>query len=59
VVEADGSLSHTKIIQRATPGLEEAAIEALRQWRYKPAACGQKPLRTETSIPIDFWLGPD
>jgi len=59
VVEADGSLSHTTIIQRATPGLEAASIEALRQWRYKPAACGQIPLRTETSIPMDFWLGPD
>ncbi len=58
VVEADGSLSHTTIIQRATPELEAAAIEALRQWRYKPAACGQTPLRTETSIAMDFWLGP-
>jgi TonB family protein len=58
VIEADGSLSHTTIIQRSTPGLEAAAIEALRQWRYKPAACGQTPVRTETSIAMDFWLGP-
>jgi TonB family protein len=58
VVEADGSLSHTAIIQRATPGLEAAATEALRQWRYKPASCGQTPLRTETSIAMDFWLEP-
>lgn len=56
VVEADGSLSHIAIIQHATPNLEAAAVEAVRLWRYKPAACGHTPIRAETSIAIDFWL---
>jgi TonB family protein len=56
VIEADGSLSHMAIIQRATPVLEAATIEAIRQWHYKPAACGQTPIRVETSISVDFWL---
>jgi TonB family protein len=58
VVEADGSLSHLAIIHRATPDLEAAAIEAIRHWHYKPAACGQSPIRVETSIATDFWLQP-
>ena len=56
VIEADGSLSHITIIQRAAPDLEAAAVEAVRHWHYKPAACGQTPIRVETSIPTDFWL---
>jgi len=56
VIEEDGTLSHLTLIQRATPTLESSAAEALRQWRYKPAACGQIPIRTETSLPVDFWL---
>jgi len=56
VVEVDGSLSHMAIIHRATPDLEAAAIEAIRHWHYKPAACGQTPIRAETSIATDFWL---
>ncbi len=56
VVEADGSLSHMAIIHRATPDLEAAAVEAIRHWHYKPAACGQTPIRVETSIATDFWL---
>jgi TonB family protein len=56
VVEPDGSLSHMTIIHRATPSLEAAAVEAIRRWRYKPAACGQTPIRVETSIATDFWL---
>jgi TonB family protein len=56
VLEADGSLSHLTIIRRATPDLEAAAIEAVRHWHYKPASCGQEPIRMETSIETDFWL---
>jgi TonB family protein len=56
VIETDGSLSHIGIIHRATPDLEAAAAEAVRQWRYKPAVCGPTPARLETSIPVDFWL---
>jgi TonB family protein len=56
VVEADGSLSHMAVIHRATADLDAASAEAIHHWRYKPAACGQTPIRVETSISIDFWL---
>jgi TonB family protein len=56
VIEADGSLSHLTIIHRAPRDLEAAAGEAVRHWHYKPAACGQTPIRLETSIAVDFKL---
>ena len=56
VIETNGTLSHLTLIQRATPTLELAASDAIRQWRYKPAACGSTPIRVQTSIPVDFWL---
>ena len=56
VIEANGSLSHMTIIHRATPALEAAAVEGIRHWHYKPAACGQTAIPLETSIPVDFWL---
>jgi TonB family protein len=56
VLETDGTLSHLTPIQRVTPTLELAAADAIRQWRYKPAACDSTPIRLETSIPVDFWL---
>jgi TonB family protein len=57
VVEADGSVSHLTVIHRPTPHLESAAVEAIRHWHYKPAACGPTPIRVETSIALDFWTG--
>jgi TonB family protein len=56
VLEVDGTLSHLTVIHGAAGELEAAAMEAVRQWRYKPAACGDIPIRMETSIMIDFWL---
>jgi TonB family protein len=58
VIETDGTPSHLTLIQRATPMLESAASAAIGQWHYKPAACGSTPIRTETSIAVDFWLQP-
>lgn len=55
VVEENGSLSHVTIIQGANPEMNTAAFEAFRHWRYKPAQCGQTPIRVETSMYFDFW----
>jgi TonB family protein len=56
VIEADGNVSHLAVIQKATPLLDSAAADAIRQWHYKPAACGSTPIRLETSITTFFWL---
>jgi TonB family protein len=36
------------------PELGQAAIEAVRDWRYRPALLNGKPMRTETQIKISF-----
>lgn len=56
VVETDGSPSHIAVIQGQDPGLEAAALAAARQWRYKPAMCGQTPVRQEVSTTLT--VGP-
>jgi len=55
VIEENGSLSHVTVIQGANPDMNTAAFEAFRRWRYKPAQCGQTPIRAETSMYFDFW----
>lgn len=58
VIEVDGSVSHRTIIQGVAPDLDAAVLEAVGRWHYKPAACGNTPIRVETSMGVDFWLGP-
>lgn len=56
VIEADGSLSDITLLNQATPSLEAATLEAVRHWRYKPATCGQVPVRLETRITTEFRI---
>jgi TonB family protein len=58
VIETDGTLSDLTLIQQVTPAIEAAAADAIHQWRYKPAVCSSTPIRVETSIAVDFHLGP-
>jgi TonB family protein len=56
VIERDGTLSHLTVIQSASPELDAAAAEAVRQWRYTPPSCGSTAIRMVTAIAIDFFL---
>ena len=56
VIETDGSVSHVATIHRAPRSIEAAALETVRRWRYTPAECGQRPIRKETLIEMDFWM---
>jgi TonB family protein len=58
VVETNGSLSHLTVTNRAAKDLEVAAVQAVNQWRFKPAACGQTAVRKETIFTVDFRLDP-
>lgn len=53
-IEADGTISHIKTLQSASPILERVAREAVEQWRYKPASCQGTPVKVETVIETQF-----
>jgi TonB family protein len=61
IIETDGALSHLQVIELKgpTPTFAEAAVQALRQWRYKPSTCGDAPRRVETHVTVNFGVaGP-
>ena len=56
VVETDGLPSHITVIQGRDSVLDAAAVSAARKWRYKPAMCGNAPVRKE--IETALTVGP-
>ena len=58
VVRADGSVDKIFVIRCDKPGLgfERAAKEAVRQWRYKPALRGGRPVDVRLTVIVDFSL---
>jgi periplasmic protein TonB len=52
-VEKDGSVSGSKVIS-GSPMLRQAALDALRQWKYQPGTLNGVPVPVEITVTIEF-----
>jgi TonB family protein len=52
----DGSVSEPRIISGVAPGLNDASLEAVRQWRYQPATCNGTPIDVEAVLTVMYQL---
>ena len=52
----DGSIENLRAVS-GPPLLLGAAIEAVRQWRYRPYLLNNQPVEVETQITVNFILG--
>lgn len=53
LVGTDGRVKDTRIV-RSIPMLNGAALEAVKQWRFKPASTGGRPVAAWVSVPMSF-----
>jgi TonB family protein len=53
MIMEDGSVSDIKVVA-GPPPLAQSAVEAVKQWRYKPYELDGKPVKNEIRIDIDF-----
>ena len=53
LVGTDGRVRDTRVV-RSIPLLNGAALEAVRQWRFKPASTGGRPVAAWVSVPMSF-----
>jgi TonB family protein len=57
IVSADGTLRNIRVEKPLGKGLDEKAIEALRQWKFKPAMKNGQPVAVLVKVDVRFWLG--
>jgi periplasmic protein TonB len=55
VIAKDGSIQNLKMVQ-GHPMLAPAAMDAVKQWRYKPYFLNGEPVEVETQITVNFTL---
>lgn len=58
-VTETGDAIDIKVTGEPTPemrALVASALDAARQWKFKPALSGAKPIRTTIAVPLDFKL---
>jgi periplasmic protein TonB len=52
----DGSIQNLHVISTASPLLNQAAIDAVSQWRYRPYILNGEPVIVDTQITVNFTL---
>jgi periplasmic protein TonB len=56
VVNTDGHVSDVTVVRGVGLGLDEKAIEAVKQWRFKPGARNGVPVRVAANVEVNFRL---
>jgi periplasmic protein TonB len=56
VIGADGSVRQLQVVS-GNPILAQAALAAVRQWRYRPTLLSGQPVEVDTTITVKFTLG--
>jgi protein TonB len=57
VISSDGEVEDVKVL-RSSPFFDDAAVEAVRQWRYEPARHRGRPVAVYFTVQVDFRLEP-
>jgi TonB family protein len=55
ILATDGTVMQTDVVD-GPPALQMAAVEAVRQWRYKPTLLNNIPVEVDTLIDVTFSL---
>ncbi|TMQ60354.1 MAG: energy transducer TonB [Candidatus Eisenbacteria bacterium] len=53
LVDKNGRVKNVKVIRGVT-GLNEAAVDAIKKWVFKPALSNNKPVAVWVEVPMDF-----
>jgi protein TonB len=56
IVDAQGNVTDVQILKPVGLGLDEKAVEAVRQWKFKPALRNGTPVKVRVNIEVTFRL---
>jgi TonB family protein len=55
-VLTDGSVSDIQLVGRAARSMDDATLQTLKSWRFKPAMCGAEPVVSDIEVVVSFRL---
>jgi TonB family protein len=56
VVDINGNPQNIKVVQSLDPGLDQKAIEAVRQWKFQPGQKNGQPVAVMATVQVNFRL---
>lgn len=55
-ITPNGDATNIKVIRSLGSGLDEKAVECVKQWKFKPGHKGDQPVTVEATIEVNFRL---
>jgi len=59
IVDSSGNVRDAYVIKSSSPEFEEAALQAIRKWRFRPGKKGGRVVNTKMKQPLSFTLNED
>ena len=56
IIDRQGNVTNIKVLRGLPMGLEEAAIQAIRRWKFKPATLNGRPVTVYYNLTVNFKL---
>ena len=56
VIGKDGTIENLHVVSTASPLLNAAAVEAVKQWKYRPYILNGEPVEVDTTVTVNFTL---
>jgi protein TonB len=56
LISRQGNIENLQVLS-GPPLLVKAAMDAVRQWRYRPYALNGEPVEVDTQVTVNFVLG--
>ena len=56
IIDTEGNVESASVL-RSVPLLDDAAIAAVKQWKYEPATLDGRPVRVRYTVIVNFSLG--
>jgi TonB family protein len=55
-VLTDGSVANIRLVGRASRSMDEATLQTLKGWKFKPAMCGAESVVTDITVIVSFRI---
>jgi len=56
IIGKDGTIQNLHVVSTASPLLNQAALDAVKQWRYRPYILNGEPVEVDTTVTVTFTL---
>ena len=56
IIDKDGNVTNVKVLKGLPMGLDQAAVDAIKKWKFKPATLNGKPVTVYYNLTVNFQL---